>query len=204
MGKGKKELQGEIDALAIQLAEALELTVDEVTKQLTAQVEALTAEVESVAAGFAELTTEKSELSAMIETLAEEKAEMSVKITTLAEENDELLEALESERITALTNQVDDLTGQVADLKIAQPAAVNVAKVKGFVLAVDDPFGKGVLRTYLAISKNPSSQSPSLPFVLPFSDAKATAIALDDYIVRSAGGCDKKREAAARAAKKQL
>lgn len=198
MGKSKNQLQAEIDALKTELEVALEATMDDRNKELAGQVETLSAEIETLSAEIETLTEANTSLD-------EENKEMSTKIVNLVEENDELIEASANETIDDLISQVASLTDTVEELETAPAAAaVNLAKVKGFTLAVDDPFGKGVLRTYLANSKNPSGQAASLPFVLPFNDVKATTIALDDYIVRASGGCDNARADAARAAKAKL
>lgn len=75
--------------------------------------------------------------------------------------------------------------------------------IKGFVLAVDDPFGDGAIRAY----RNAGGKSPQpnrLPFVLPVKDKEASKAALDSYIIRASGGNDKIRVAAAKQAIKEM
>lgn len=59
--------------------------------------------------------------------------------------------------------------------------------VNGFLLAADDPFAIGALR---------SIGQPGLPFVLPF-EAKSAAV-LKNYIIRANGAGDKTRADAAK------
>jgi hypothetical protein len=70
---------------------------------------------------------------------------------------------------------------------------------KGFPLALDDPFGRGVLRVYAQTAGGVNLQ---LPAVLPFKDP-ATKTALESYIVRAAGAGDQARADAARDALKK-
>jgi len=68
--------------------------------------------------------------------------------------------------------------------------------VPGFLLELDDPFAEGTLRTY---QKLKGIGGLRLPHVLPYKDKK-TKGALENYILRAAGGGDNKRADAARRA----
>jgi len=72
----------------------------------------------------------------------------------------------------------------------ARPAALSIP---GFLIDVDDPFGAGTARDWGRLKKG---DPPRLPFVLPYKDPD-TAEALDNYILRAAGGGDAKRATAA-------
>lgn len=76
--------------------------------------------------------------------------------------------------------------------KMQQPS---LDLTKGFLLALDDPFAAGTLRTFASLKK----KSLQLPFVLPFKD-KDTPRALKGYIIRAEGGGDFDRAKVARKA----
>jgi len=67
-------------------------------------------------------------------------------------------------------------------------------QVRGFLLAVDDPFAAGTARDYAALKE---MAVPALPCVLPEKD-KQTPAAVARYILRADGGGDRARAAAAR------
>ena len=72
----------------------------------------------------------------------------------------------------------------------------------GFVIQHDDPYGSAVRRVYVAA--NPKAQVPGGgEFVLPFNDP-AAKVAIENYIVRAEGACDKQRALAAKKALAQF
>lgn len=80
--------------------------------------------------------------------------------------------------------------------KEAAEIDLEALKEPGFLLDPDDPFAEGTARTYAAAK---GIDTPRLPVVLPFAD-KLTKTALQNYIVRAAGGGDNKRADSARSA----
>ena len=85
----------------------------------------------------------------------------------------------------------DEITAQVRAELAATPGHL---QVKGFLLAVDDPFAAGTARDYAALKE---MAVPALPCVLPEKD-KQTPAAVARYILRADGGGDRARAAAAR------
>lgn len=72
--------------------------------------------------------------------------------------------------------------------------------VPGFLLEVDDPVARGTLRTYQRLK---GLTDLRLPYVLPYKDKKTKA-ALENYILRADGCCDRKRAKAGREAMKKI
>jgi len=72
-------------------------------------------------------------------------------------------------------------------------------KTQGFYLDPEDPFAAGTARMYGKLKGVPAR----LPMVLPFKDKNAAA-AIENYIVRAAGGGDTKRAESAKAALKKV
>jgi len=62
-----------------------------------------------------------------------------------------------------------------------------------FVLAIDDPFAEGVLRTYRSLT---GKADLKLPCVLPCGEENSTR-AVENYLLRSSGGGDRIRAQAA-------
>lgn len=109
-----------------------------------------------------------------------EKEDKAVDVEKIAEENKQL------------KAKIADLQKQIEVLRM--PA--NQSTIKGFYLAVNDPFGMGAVRAYRTAGGK-SNQPDMLPFVLPEKD-EASKVALESYIVRASAGNDTDRVAEAR------
>lgn len=84
-------------------------------------------------------------------------------------------------------------------MEVQNKSGLNL-KVPGFFLDLDDPFAEGTLRTY---QKLKGIGGLRLPHVLPYKDKKTKA-ALQNYILRAAGGGDNVRADAARRAMEKI
>ena len=84
-------------------------------------------------------------------------------------------------------------------MEVQNKSGLNL-NVPGFLLEIEDPFAEGTLRTY---QKLKGIGGLRLPHVLPYKDKK-TKEALQNYILRAAGGGDNKRADAARRAMEKI
>lgn len=106
------------------------------------------------------------------------------------------LEQINSMKAPGIKKTIPQLFKTIVDsVKVSLESKNSEKRVKGFLLAVDDPFSAGVLRTY---SRLKGIDGLTLPYVLPFCD-RDTKAALKNYIIR-ADGSDIARANAAKTA----
>lgn len=121
--------------------------------------------------------------------------DLEAKIATLETDNQAFIKEIEElkAQIAASQDQIKAIGDEKASLKKKIEAMhASPVKVNGFRLDGGDPYAAGVLCTFVAAGGDTKGQSPQIPFVLPKGE-KASIIALESYVLRANGGCDRAR-----------
>lgn len=131
------------------------------------------------------------EIGAVIDTLKKQNPAACELLAETVVNN--VLKGIRGLSVAKFQQQFPDLYKSIA-AELGAKVSANL-NVDGFLLDVDDPFAAGALRVY---GQQIGIETLRLPFVLPKKEKKASAAALESYIVRAEGGVDKERAAAAR------